>query len=488
VKIETPTLPPEFTGIARELCGLWREALEADMDGTELADVLSVEEVVVAFTRELARTMLQQFVDVRQAQATSQAPLCGCGNERSAHRITRWQRQTMVGPIVVSDPYLYCRDCRQSARPLHERLGTSRETWSLMVQEAAVDLATDESCEKATAKLERHHPGVSMERTTALRLLHEHGSRAREFIDDKLAHAATWLEEPTACSRADVPRAEELEVEFDGGMIPVATFQAIETKAGEEPERTPIRGLLKRRKACAWQEVKVGLAQKPGEIARLYSLRPTAELDRAFDDLRALASMKGLGKETQVRGLADGAVHIRPRMEETFADYTFRFILDRPHAKEHLSSAGEALAPLTGANVQDWAKDALTRLESGRAQDVVDELHRAWVASGIDESSRNDTLRREANYFERNKDAVAYAEYREHKWSTASSEVESSHRSLVQSRLKIPGAWWHPDHVDDILALRMLKGNGWWQEYWHAQRNAWKTKARELTKDVAQAA
>ena len=101
----------------------------------------------------------------------------------------------------------------------------------------------------------------------------------------------------------------------------------------------------------------------------------------------------------------------------------------------------------------------------------------AWEASGPDDASRTDRLRLEAGYFDRNSDAVAYAEYRSRGWSTASSEIESGHRHLVQVRLKISGAWWHPDHVDDILALRMLKANGWWEEYWTTRRIAWRTRA-----------
>ena len=92
--------------------------------------------------------------------------------------------------------------------------------------------------------------------------------------------------------------------------------------------------------------------------------------------------------------------------------------------------------------------------------DVVDELHNNWVASGKTHKKRNDTLRLEANYFEHNRDAVAYAEYRNNGWSTASSEVESGHRHVVQSRLKISGAWWHPDNVDNMLALRVFRANG----------------------------
>ncbi len=57
---------------------------------------------------------------------------------------------------------------------------------------------------------------------------------------------------------------------------------------------------------------------------------------------------------------------------------------------------------------------------------------------------------REANYFEHNKDSIEYAKYRENGWSTASGEVESGHRHIVQVRLKIPGGiqimsqiFWH---------------------------------------------
>ena len=77
-------------------------------------------------------------------------------------------------------------------------------------------------------------------------------------------------------------------------------------------------------------------------------------------------------------------------------------------------------------------------------------------------------------------DAVAYQKYRERGWSTASSEVESGRRSVVQVRLKLPGTWWHPDNVKNILALRMIMVNGWWDEYWAWRRQAWKEHAHTL--------
>ncbi len=207
-------------------------------------------------------------------------------------------------------------------------------------------------------------------------------------------------------------------------------------------------------------------------------MQPTSGLEQSFDDLFSLACLKGWTEQTQIRGLADGARHIRPRMEAAFGAGNFRFILDRPHCKEHLSSAGEALEPTTGVPAQTWAEAALKKLEAGETAAVVSELERAWEASGSDKESRNDTLRLEAGYIDRNQDAVAYAYYREQGWSSASSEVESGHRHVVQVRVKISGAWWHPDHVDDILALRMLKANGWWEEYWETRRTEWRQRAQ----------
>jgi len=471
-------LPPEFESIPARLCALYRTFLLQDATGTAVPELLTAEERVVAFVHALGLALLHVFVQVRLLQAKAGRRPCSCGVTPTIHRTTRWTRQTPFGPLVIEDPYAYCRTCHDSERPLHGLLGTDRETWSLIVQEAAVDLVADESAGKAVAKLARHHPGVEMDRTAALRLMHEHGKRARVFINGKLAAARKLAELPWGlCGEG----AEELEVQWDGGMIPVATLEPIEPPKGQKPELTPVRGLPKRRKAWRWEEAKLGLAQKPGEVDRLYSLRPTSDLDESFDDLFALACMKGWTEQTQVRGIADGARHIRARMTDLFDVGDFRFILDRPHCKGHLSDAGTALevereleAEVT---VQGWATTALAKLELGDAAEVVAELQQAWEESGPDPKSRNDALRREAGYFERNADAVVYADYRARGWSTASGEAESAHGHVVQARLKIAGAWWHPDHVDDILALRMLKANHWWDEYWEEQRRAWRRRA-----------
>ena len=47
-----------------------------------------------------------------------------------------------------------------------------------------------------------------------------------------------------------------------------------------------------------------------------------------------------------------------------------------------------------------------------------------------------------------------------------SGEIESAHRYVIQKRLKLSGAWWTPDHVEAMLALRLNRANSEWQAYW----------------------
>ena len=48
----------------------------------------------------------------------------------------------------------------------------------------------------------------------------------------------------------------------------------------------------------------------------------------------------------------------------------------------------------------------------------------------------------------------------------ASGDIESAHRVIPQKRLKLPGAWWHPEMVNPMLALRVLRANDWWPDFW----------------------
>ena len=46
---------------------------------------------------------------------------------------------------------------------------------------------------------------------------------------------------------------------------------------------------------------------------------------------------------------------------------------------------------------------------------------------------------------------------------------ESSHKLVVQARLKGPGMHWRPEHINPMLALRLALLNDRWSESWQEQ-------------------
>ncbi len=72
-------------------------------------------------------------------------------------------------------------------------------------------------------------------------------------------------------------------------------------------------------------------------------------------------------------------------------------------------------------------------------------------------------------YLERFSDAVHYEKFLVQGFPIGSGEVESAHRYIPQKRLKIPGATWHPDTINPMLALRIIRANGWWENFWTQQ-------------------
>ncbi len=66
---------------------------------------------------------------------------------------------------------------------------------------------------------------------------------------------------------------------------------------------------------------------------------------------------------------------------------------------------------------------------------------------------------------------TSYDEYHAQGYPLGSGEVESAHRYIPQKRLKIAGASWKPETVNQMLAVRVMRANGWWAEFWQ-QRQA----------------
>ncbi len=151
--------------------------------------------------------------------------------------------------------------------------------------------------------------------------------------------------------------------------------------------------------------------------------------------------------------MADGGPGLKEALEAEFL--TLQFILDKAHLLQHLYQGAEALK-IGKKQRSNWVNYLLHLLEKEPVTTVTQKMRRLEV-------KRIDQL---ANHLDRFQNSVQYQTFRSLGLPIGSGEIESSHKYIPQKRLKIPGATWHPDSLNPMLALRVLKANCWWQDFW----------------------
>ena len=108
-----------------------------------------------------------------------------------------------------------------------------------------------------------------------------------------------------------------------------------------------------------------------------------------------------------------------------------------------------------------WVSHLLSLIDRGKVKRGIKFINRHFQNTPAKKSLDN-----LCNYLKRFSDACHYELYKIQGLPIGSGEVESAHRYIPQKRLKIPGATWHPNTINPMLALRVIRANDWWDDFW----------------------
>jgi len=322
-------------------------------------------------------------------------------------------------------------------------LGITHHGRTETVNRALTDFGIEDSFAQASERF-REHYGFTLSASTVDRVTKAGGLQAEVYLKQKLL-AGKGSQGQAAESHGP---NEPVLVEVDGCEIRTGVFVPVENGPKDED--------AERKKVINWRDVRVGLARPMNSESKLY-VAQMEKYPEVMSQLACVASIVGMGEETEVVGVADGGKGIREGLENQFPG--MQFILDKSHLKKHLYETSEALGQKENHQHQ-WVHSRLDEISAGDVQQVLEDL----VTQNAAEP--NDRLRRFVGYLTRFQDAVDYDHFKELGYPIGSGEVESAHKSIPQKRLKLPGACWHPDSINPMLALRVIRANGWWDDYW----------------------
>ena len=154
--------------------------------------------------------------------------------------------------------------------------------------------------------------------------------------------------------------------------------------------------------------------------------------------------------------LGDGAKWIWNLADEHFPDAVQ--IVDRFHAKPHLSDVGKALYGATSDLARAWAHTRHDELDAGDLDAVLTALRV--------HAPHDDEARKCVDYVDRNRDRMRDPAFQAAGLCTSTGVVEAGCKVAIGTRCKRAGMHWTVAGVDAIIALRCCTLSGRFEEFW----------------------
>lgn len=292
-----------------------------------------------------------------------------------------------------------------------------------------MDFSAERSFQKTALALTEHY-GVEVPPSAIRCVTFAVGSEAHKFN----------AEHPKTQAKAEV-----LVAQIDGSMIPTVDYQ--ETNDA------------KKQRVCSWKEIRLCCVTNPNLETTRYGVTQGTPFE-AGCMMYQTSQQHGLGADTRIHGVADGAPWIAEQYEVQFgANHTF--LLDFYHAAEYLA---EVAREDIEVGRKTWLARKKTQLKEGQSEQVIADLKQLRSVKGDDSASA-----KAYQYFNNRRDQLHYDDALKNNLPIGSGEVESGHRSVLQARLKKPGAWWVTSNAEKMAQLKVIQSNGHWSDFWEKQ-------------------
>ena len=180
----------------------------------------------------------------------------------------------------------------------------------------------------------------------------------------------------------------------------------------------------------------------------------------------ALALSLGVSLKSYVHIVADGADWIADKAQFYFGTIG-HFLIDHYHLCDYFAKAVES-SPIQNNHSYLGRLKSLAR--QGKMETII-----SWLTPHLEPKSRPNKeapVRAAIRYIKNRTGQFEYHEAIKKGLPIGSGKIESTHRYLIQRRLKIAGAWWNLQNAQKILNLRVIRENQEWDSYWSNQKAA----------------
>ncbi len=425
--------------------------------GRQAVQDLDLEALEIAVRQRvlsLAASFLQRWLNRDTSDYVGPQLACRCGAQARYAGRRRKCFRSALGELELERAYYHCPSCGRGFCPRDRQLGLEDTSVSPAISRMIASVAALVSFQESSALL-KELAGVPVDAKQVERTAEALGA---EIAEDERRHA-----EPS--DRLDLPRT--LYLGMDGTGIPMRR-EELAGRTGKQPD-----GSAKTRevKLCTVWSAE---ARDPNGIpvrdegsvtysAAIESAASNSTQRAEFTErvLRETTRRRFCQAERRVI-LGDGAPWIWNIAHELFPGSIE--IVDRFHAKQHLSDLAKAVYGPTDSRAAQWAKRRHAELDAGRFDALLQAISHQIPTCP--------EARPCLQYFQTNRRRMRYPEFHERGLCTSTGVVEAGCKLAIGTRLKRSGMHWTLHGSNAIIALRCCRLSGRFQDFWERRSEA----------------
>lgn len=268
----------------------------------------------------------------------------------------------------------------------------------------------------------------------------------------------------------------------DGGQTPL--LEKIDKKSVKKSENSDKASIkpneIGPKNEKKYREAKIGLFFSSKDILKINTKNNTERteiknkrfvislhhgLEHFEKAVKKASLILGASQARTIVFLSDGAEWCKTIHKKVFP--TAVRILDWYHAMEHLwGDAKKFFGESAKAEFTMWAKPLEKLLWNGEINLVLD-----MIMDTIKSTDKNtDPLFNLYHYFNGNKEAMKYKEFRENGYFIGSGSIESAIKYIMTTRFKMTGCHWRRDNAEALMWLRAKYFEDRWDEFWEKMK------------------
>ena len=416
----------------------------------EEMDFEALETAMRRRTLQMAARLLEQRFNRDHSDYQGSSWPCACGR-RARYVERRWKSfHSVVGELRLERAYYYCWECKRGFCPRDRALGLDATSLSPAVVRMIGTVGAMVSFQEGSELL-TELAGVAVDAKQVERTAEGLG---KEIAEDERVHS-------NPLDALALPPT--LYLGMDGTGIPLRA-QQLAGRVGKQPDGSAKTGEVK---LCTiWSAESLDAEGTPirdeGSVTYSAALESASALDTAAmrspfaERVWREATRRRFSQAPRTAVLGDGAPWIWNIAEDQFPEAVQ--IVDRYHAKQHLSDLGKALYGPTMPRAFQWADRRKQELDTGKFRALLTAIRR--------QVPRSEDARRCLHYFQTNRERMRYPEFHAQGLCTSTGVVEAGCKVAIGTRLKRAGMHWTIHGSNAIIALRCAKLSGRFQDFW----------------------